>query len=169
MAWIKIGTKSGYVVTYVANGEYIKKRIKKGADCIAAAPTVSRSGYSFRGWREDTQRIAQVLPSRICDSNDIVLYAVWTRTVVHGGNISIGAGYWGYDTNPDGSGYNWSAGGGGDCDHRCGYNCGVTYYNIWPGSGWNEANGDGTYTPHPGWHNSLSTSWTKSNTIVDVG
>jgi hypothetical protein len=176
MAWNKTNPLLGYVVIYVANGIQIKKRVKKGDDCILVAPEVSKSGNTFLGWREDTRAVAQVLPSKICDQKGIILYAVWSRSIVHGGNISAGSGYWGYDTNPDGSGKNWSGGKGGDCDRRCGYNCGVTHYHIWNGNGWNEAEIDpltglptGRYIPHPGWHGPLSANWTKTETRITVG
>lgn len=176
MAWLKTNLILGYVVIYVANGTQIKKRVKKNDDCIAAAPSVSKPGYAFLGWREDNRPIEQVLSRKICDRKGIVLYAVWKKTIVHGGTVTAGAGEYGYDTEPNGSGKNWSTGATGPCDRRCGYNCGVTGGHTWIGSGWNEANidpitglPDGTYTPHPSWHGDLSAEWTKTDTSIAVG
>ncbi len=170
MAWIKSGTISGYVVVYIANGVQIKKRVKKGADCILAAPEVSKDGWAFRGWREDNRPVPQTLPSKVCDHKGIVLYAVWSKSITHGGNIYHAPGTYGYDTNPDGSGKNWSTGAGGGCDRRCGIpNCGVSEYHIWPGNGYNTPNGDGTYTPHPGSHGDLYFNWTKTDTQYSAG
>ena len=175
MAWVKINPVLGYVVVYIANGVQIKKRVKKGDDCILVAPEVSKVGWSFRGWREDSQPVPQTLPSKICDRKGIVLYAIWSKSITHGGHISGPEGYWGYDTNPDGSGKNWSGGAGGDCDGRCGIpNCGVSEYHIWAGSGWNEAyidpiTGQTRYIPHPDWHGPLSADWTKVDTRYSAG
>ena len=176
MAWVKTNPLLGYIVIYVANGIQIKQRVKKNDDCILVAPSVSKVGNTFLGWREDTRPVAQVLPSKICDHKGIVLYAVWSRSIQHGGTITVGPGNWGYDTEPNGSGKNWSTGSGGSCDRRCGYNCGVTEYHVWQGSGWNEAEIDpltglptGRYIPHPGSHGTLTHSWTKTDTIISVG
>lgn len=171
MAYIKsLSGLPRYTVTYIANGTAITKRIKKGDDCIANAPSVSKPNSTFRGWRLDNQPIDSPIAYYACMGNGIVLYAIWISSVTHGGTITAGAGNWGYDTHPDGSGYNWSTGAGGDCDGRCGIaNCGVYHYNVWGGSGYNTPNGDGTYTAHPGYHGPLSSSWTENVDTIVVG
>ena len=94
MAWIKTDPALGYLVSYIANGVDIKKRVKKGEDCILVAPEVSRVGWSFRGWRADTVHSLSVLPSKICDGKGIILYEVWSKTIQHGGSVSAGPAYW---------------------------------------------------------------------------
>lgn len=177
MGYVKFTYALGYKVTYIANGIQNKKMLRKNTDCIANAPTVSRPGCTFLGWREDTTPSAIVIPYKPCDRNGIVLYAVWSKTITHGGTITAGAGYWGYDTNPDGSGHNWSTGAGGDCDGRCGIpNCGVSDYYVWGGSGHNDPIIDpitglptGRYDAKPDWHGDLSASWSKNDTTIIVG
>ena len=168
MAFVECVIRSaGYDVIYVANSTQTIIKIEDGADCIANAPTVTKSGWTFLGWREDTQANPNVLPSKICDQDNIILYAVWKQigTVIHGSYVTHSAGYWGYDVDANGAGYNWSNGAGGTCDGRCGISgCGVTGGIVWQGSGYNTPNGDGTYTPHPDWHGELSGTWTRSET-----
>lgn len=55
--------------------------VDDGEDCITAAPTATKSGWSLVGWRSDTVASGSVLPSKTSDDDSIHLYAVFKQTV----------------------------------------------------------------------------------------
>lgn len=55
--------------------------VDDGADCITNAPSATKSGWTFHGWREDTIASSATISSKTCDSDDIHLYAVFKQTV----------------------------------------------------------------------------------------
>ena len=72
----------GYVVTYhIDTNNVVQQEVDDGADCIANAPSATKSGYTFVGWREDTTASSSVLASKTCDSEGINLYAVFYDTL----------------------------------------------------------------------------------------
>lgn len=69
---------SGYIVSYhIDTGNVVSKEIDDGDDAIAQAPTATKSGWTFVGWRIDTQANPTVLPSYTVTA-DVSLYAVFT-------------------------------------------------------------------------------------------
>lgn len=92
-----------HIVTYYSDsGAFQTKEIDDGADCIRNAPTVSKSGYTFVGWRSDRAASATVLPSKTCNADGIVLYAVFKRaltvTAVGGSSNVTNSGIQFYNT-----------------------------------------------------------------------
>ena len=84
---------SAHAVTYhIDTGNTVTKEVDDGADCIANAPSVSVSGYTFHGWREDSTASSTVLSSKTCDQDNIHLYAVLKQTVtvtLRGGDSDV--------------------------------------------------------------------------------
>lgn len=81
------GTKeiwsAGSTVTYIVdtNKSYTEE-VDYGATCLAPTTfTPAKSGWTFVGWREDTTANGNVLTSKVMESNEITLYAVYKKTV----------------------------------------------------------------------------------------
>ena len=73
---------ASHVVTYhVSGGNVIEKEITEGDDCISNAPQATLSGYTFVGWRSDTTASSSVISSKTCDSDNIHLYAVFSKVL----------------------------------------------------------------------------------------
>jgi len=73
---------SSHMVDYFADtGDMIELEIDDGYDAIENAPEVSKEGWTFVGWRQDTQPTAQVLDHLVVDTDGIMLYAVFTKTI----------------------------------------------------------------------------------------
>ena len=73
---------SGHVVFYHIDVNSVSEiEVDDGSDCIANAPSATKSGWTFHGWREDTVASSTTIQSRTCDSDDIHLYAVFKQTI----------------------------------------------------------------------------------------
>ena len=57
------------------------KHLNYGADALASAPTATKTGYTFLGWRADSQARSGVLTTKIIDDETAVdLYAVFSKS-----------------------------------------------------------------------------------------
>ena len=71
--------------------------LTSGADAIAEAPTVTKSGYTFTGWRQDSSAAGEVLSKyKITKTEEVILYAVFEREITvsmypNGGTLKEGA------------------------------------------------------------------------------
>ena len=73
---------SGHIVVYhIDTNNVISQEVDDGADCISNAPSATKSGWAFHGWREDTTASSNVLPSKTCNADNIHLYAVFVQTI----------------------------------------------------------------------------------------
>lgn len=78
----KLVYSSGHIVTYhIDTNNTITQEVDDGADCISNAPSATKSGWTFHGWREDATASSSVLPSKTCDADNIHLYAVFVQTI----------------------------------------------------------------------------------------
>ena len=77
-------------VTYQIDTEVSEtKDILKGENVLTYAPTATKTGYTFVGWREDTSALNDVLSTRTANENNITLNAVFekvSKTVTFNGN-----------------------------------------------------------------------------------
>lgn len=73
----------GVHVTYqMDTGEAETMYLDDGADVLAKAPTATKEGYSFVGWRKDTEANSKVLTScTIDEEGDFTVYAVFEREI----------------------------------------------------------------------------------------
>lgn len=73
----------GVTVTYqMDTGEAESLHLDDGADVLALAPTATKDGYDFVGWRKDTAANGKVLTSCTVESEgDFTLYAVFKRDI----------------------------------------------------------------------------------------
>lgn len=73
----------GVHVTYQTDtGEAETLYLDDGADVLAKAPTATKEGYSFVGWRKDTEANSKVLTSCMIDEEgDFTVYAVFEREI----------------------------------------------------------------------------------------
>lgn len=69
------------VVFHIDTNNTQTVEIDDGQDVIANAPTATKSGWTFRGWREDATATTAVVSSKVCDNDSIVMYAVFQRTL----------------------------------------------------------------------------------------
>ena len=76
----------GVTVTYQIDTEEVETLyLDDGADVLANAPTATKEGYTFVGWRKDSEANSKVLTSCTVDEEgDFTLYSVFKR------DISIG-------------------------------------------------------------------------------
>ena len=84
---------SAHTVTYhIDTNNVVTQDVADGEDCIANAPSVSVSGYTLHGWREDTTASSTVLSTKTCDQDGIHLYAVLKQTITasYNGNGNTG-------------------------------------------------------------------------------
>ena len=73
---------AGADVTYhIDTDSSSTQHIAYGIDALASAPTATKTGYTFLGWRADSQALTSVISSKIIDDETAVnLYAVFTST-----------------------------------------------------------------------------------------
>lgn len=86
---------SGHVVVYhIDTNNVVNKEVDDGADCITNAPSAAKSGWTFHGWREDAVASSTTIQSKICNADNIHLYAVFKKsvTVTYNGNGATGGG-----------------------------------------------------------------------------
>ena len=73
---------SAHDVTYHGDiGDVIVKEIEDETDVISQAPTFTKIGWAFVGWRLDTEANPDVLVEYLATEDDIHVYAVFERTV----------------------------------------------------------------------------------------
>ena len=74
---------TGVSVTYqVDTNNAITQTASLSNDAITSAPTVSKAGYTFVGWKSDTNADGEVLKNyKITSSNAVKLYAVFKKTI----------------------------------------------------------------------------------------
>lgn len=73
---------SAHIVTFIIDtGNQQQLEIDDGADVITNAPIATKSGWVFTGWREDSAASSSVVPYMPCNSDNIVMYAVFRRTL----------------------------------------------------------------------------------------
>lgn len=73
----------GVTVTYqIDTGETETRYLDDGADVLANAPKTVKEGYTFAGWRRDTEANGKVLTSCVVDGeDDFTLYAVFSKSI----------------------------------------------------------------------------------------
>lgn len=73
----------GVTVTYqIDTGEVESMHLDDGADVLANAPTPTKEGYTFVGWRSDAEANSKVLTSCVVDEEgDFTLYAVFSKSI----------------------------------------------------------------------------------------
>lgn len=73
----------GVTVTYQIDTEEVESmHLDDGADVLANAPTATKEGYTFVGWRSDTEANGKVLTSCVVDEEgDFSLYAVFSKSI----------------------------------------------------------------------------------------
>jgi len=76
----------GVHVTYQMDTEEAETLyLDDGADVLAKAPTATKEGYSFVGWRKDTEANSKVLTScMVEEEGDFAVYAVFEREIIIG-------------------------------------------------------------------------------------
>lgn len=74
---------TGVNVTYqVDTNNAITQTASLSNDAITSAPAVTKAGYTFVGWKSDTNADGEVLKSyKITSSNTVKLYAVFKKTI----------------------------------------------------------------------------------------
>lgn len=73
-----------HLVTYHINTNDVRQvEVDDGENALDSqwAPTATLSGFTFVGWRQDTQANPSVLPSKTVTEDNIHLYAVFSRTL----------------------------------------------------------------------------------------
>ena len=73
----------GVTVTYQIDTEEVETmHLDDGEDVLANAPTATKEGYTFVGWRRDTEANSKVLTSCVIDEEgDFTLYAVFSKSI----------------------------------------------------------------------------------------
>ena len=79
------------VYYHVDTGNIIPAELTDGSDVILQAPTATKAGWTFVGWRLDTQANSDVLSSLLANRDDIHVYAVFQKiiTVTLSGGSSV--------------------------------------------------------------------------------
>lgn len=74
---------SGNPVTYhVDTSTIYTEEVDDGATCLSPTTfTPAKSGYTFKGWREDSTANSSVLSSKVMGDSPITLYAVFQKNV----------------------------------------------------------------------------------------
>lgn len=74
---------SGNPVTYhVDTSTIYTEEVEDGATCLSPTTfTPAKSGYTFKGWREDSTANSSVLSSKVMGDSPITLYAVFQKNV----------------------------------------------------------------------------------------
>ena len=84
---------SSHIVQYhIDTNNIISVEVDDGGDAVISAPTASRSGWIFVGWREDTTASTTIINKKTVVVDNIHLYAVFKQTItvtLSGGSSEI--------------------------------------------------------------------------------
>ena len=74
---------TGVTITYqIDTSNAVKQTAALNNDLVASAPKATKSGYSFVGWREDTEADGEVIKERkLTNDEPVTLYAVFKKSV----------------------------------------------------------------------------------------
>ena len=131
-------SRSQDVTYYVDKNKTYVEEVEYGETCLSPKTfTPSKSGYTFVGWREDTDYSLDVLPSKTMDDSPISLYAIYKKEFTHTYHTTDGVSN--NTTKLKGSSVvNYK--GDGFVDYPTAPNSGTIPSDRWTWRGWSAAN-----------------------------